>query len=296
MEGKLRWAFRTGLFLVVLSWFSFTIYQLGKGIFNGIDVPSTDVLATIGLSFRAAAAFIAFIAILFYLAKRDLSLPEALASLRWVLLLEAVYWFSLIPSGIWGIQIFLRPGTFGRYPGELFLIGTGLPCLTESILLPVVLGMLFLKLNPAKPAKNAIKWGLIAATAYIFVYWLLYTTQWLSDVILSGIGVITMYPVNILGFALTAGFLFFLVVYAGVYAKKSSGTETPTGLDLRKAGAIVIAFGLYFDVTLLLWLLFGSPSGGTIFHTFFVGHNMDLWLVSLPLVGLPLMLYKKKDD
>jgi hypothetical protein len=293
MEAKSHWALRIGLFLVVLSWFSFTTYQLGKGILNGIDVPFTDLPATIGLSFRAAAGFIALIAILFYLAKRDLSVTEALASTRWVLLLEAAYWFSLISSGIWGFQIYFQPGAFGRYPSELFLVGTGVPCITESVLLPVILGILFLKLNPAKPAKNAIKWGLIAATAYIFVFWLLYTTQWLSDVILSGISVISLYPVNIFGFALTAGLLFLLAVYAGVYGKRSFGTETLTALNLKKAGAIVTAFGLYFDVTLLLWLLFGSPSGGTIFHTFFVFHNMDLWLATLPLVGIPLIFYGK---
>jgi hypothetical protein len=295
MGAKPYWAFRIGLFLVIVSWFSFTTYQLAKGILNGIDIPSTDVLATIGLSFRSAAAFIALIAILFYLAKRGLSPPEALASMRWVLLLEAVYWFSLIASGIWGFQIYFQPGTFGRYPGELFLVGTGVPCMTESILLPVVLGMLFLKLNPAKPAKSAIKWGLIAATAYIFVFWLLYTTQWLSDVILSGIEVISLYPVNIFGFALTAGFLFLLAVYTGVYARNSLRTETLTALNLKKAGAILTAFGLYFDVMLLLWLLFGSPSGGTIFHTFFVFHNMDLWLTALPLVGVPLIFYGKQQ-
>lgn len=291
MEAKSYWAIKTGLFIVVLFWFSYTIYQLGKSIFNGIDIPFTDVPATIGLSFRAAAGFIALITVLFYMVKRDLSPPEALTSMRWIMLLEAAYWFSLFPSAIWGFQ-----ASFPMYPQELFIIGTGIPCLAESVIMPVALGALFLKLSAKKPATGAIKWGLIAGTAYIFVLWLNYTVQWWSDVILSGIGFISLYPVTIFGFALTAGGLLLLTLYAGIYAKRSFGTDALAGLNLKKAGAIVIALGLYFDVSLLSWLLFGSPSGGSIAYTFFVFHNMDLWLLLLPLVGLPLILYGKQNS
>jgi len=91
MEAKSDWAFKIGLFLVVVFWFSFTIYQLVKATYNGIDIPFTDVPAAIGVGFRVAAGFIALITLLFYMVKRDLSKPEGLTSLRWVLLLEAVY-------------------------------------------------------------------------------------------------------------------------------------------------------------------------------------------------------------
>jgi hypothetical protein len=62
MEAKSNWIFKAGLFLVVLFSFSFTLYKLGKGIFNGIDIAFRDVPAAIGLSFRAASGFIALIA------------------------------------------------------------------------------------------------------------------------------------------------------------------------------------------------------------------------------------------
>jgi hypothetical protein len=101
VETKSFWSFKIGLLFVVASWFIFTLYQLGKSIFNGIDVPFTDVPATIGLSFRAAAAFIALSTVLLYLFKKDLPTPEITASLRWILLLEAAYWFSLFPSALW---------------------------------------------------------------------------------------------------------------------------------------------------------------------------------------------------
>jgi hypothetical protein len=290
MEAKSNWTFKTGLFLVVLFWFSFTIYQLGKATYNGIDIAFTDVPAAIGLGFRVAAGFIALITLLFYMVKRDMSPLEALTSMRWIVLLEAVYWFSLFPSAIWGFQT-----SFPMYPRELFIIGTGVPCLAESIVMPVALGALFLKLSAKKPARGAIKWGLIAGTGYIFVLWLNYTAQWWSDMILSGIDFISLHPLNAFGFALTAGGLLLLTLYSGVYSKRSFGTDVLTGLNLKKAGAIIIALGLYFDVLILSWLLFGNPSEGSISYTFFMFHNMDLWLLSLPLVGLPLALYEKRD-
>jgi hypothetical protein len=289
METKSNWAFKIGLFLVVLFWFSFTIYQLGKATYNGIDIPFTDVPAAIGLGFRVTAGFIALITLLFYMVKRDLSPPEALTSLRWILLLEAVYWFSLFPSAIWGFQT-----SFPMYPRDLLIIGTGVPCLAESVVMPVVLCALFLKLNTKKPAAGAIKWGVIAGTAYIFVLWLNYTTQWWSDVIISGVDFISLTPLSTFNFALTAVGLLLLALYAGVYTKRSFGTDVLAGLNLKKAGGIIIALGLYFDVSWLSWMLFASPSQTGIAYTFFMFHNMDLWLLSLPLVGLPLMLYKKR--
>lgn len=285
-----HWIFKIGLFLVVLSWFSFTLYQLSKSIINGVSVPFTDMPGIIGLGFRAAAGFVALVTILFYLVKRGFSLPEVVTSTRWVVLLEAAYWASLLPSAIWGFQF-----NSIRYPREFIIIETALPCLVEAVLMPAVLSVLFLKFNLKKPAEGAIKWALIAGTATIFVFWFNYAMQWWAEVILRGIGFITLYPVNVFGFALTAGGLLALTLYAGAYAKKSSGTETLTGLNLKKAGVIVTAFGLYFDITFLLWLLFGSPSGWSIWHTFFVYHNVDLWIMTLPLAGLPLLFSKQNS-
>lgn len=287
METRSYWAFKIGLFLVALFWFSFTMYQLYSSILNEA-VHFTDIPGSIGLGFRTAASFIALVTILFYLVKRDLSLPEVVTSMRWVVLLEAAYWVSLLPSAIWGFQT-----VSSRYPRELFIIEAGLPCLVESIVVPAVLVMLFYELSLKKTAKNAIKWGLISAVAYLFVFWFNYLSQWWSQIIWdSSIDFISLYPINAFEFALTAGGLLLLTLYAGVYAKKSAGTETLTGLNLKSAGFIITAFGLYFDVIFLLWLLFGDIGGWNLWHTFFIDHNVDLWIMSLPLAGLPLLFSK----
>lgn len=289
MENRVFWLFKIGLFLVVFSWFAFTMYQLYLGILN-VAVPFTDIPGGIGLGFRAAAGFVALITILFYLVKRDLPLPEVVTSMRWIVLLEAAYWVSFLPSGIWGFQTVIR-----GYSREFFIVETGLPCFIESILVPVVLVMLFYQLSLRKPAKNAIKWGLISVVVYIFVFWFNYLSQWWGQIIWTSIGFVTLYPVNAFGFALTVGGLFLLMLYAAVYAKKSAGTDALTGLNLKSAGIIVTAFGLYFDIIFFLWLLFGSVGGWNLWHTFFIYHNVDLWIMSLPLVGLPLLFLKNQD-
>jgi len=291
MSIKSDWPVKIGLFLVALSWFSFTLYEFSLAIVNRVivwPIILTDVPGAVGLGFRAAAGFVAVISILFYLAKRDLSGPEAIMSLRWVVILEAAYFVSFFPSGLWGLTYDVTYLS-SSFPSGLLIVETGLPCLVESTVIPVVLVMLFFELNPKKSAKDAIKWGLISGTVYLFVYWFNYTSQWIADIMLSGIGFVSLYPINALGFALTAVGLLLLALFAAHFSQRTLGKEILTKLDLKRIGVIVTGFGLYFDLTFLLWILFGSVGGWSIWHTFFVYHNADLWCLSLPLVGLPLL-------
>jgi hypothetical protein len=64
-------------------------------------------------------------------------------------------------------------------------------------------------------------------------------------------------------------------------------------VDLRKVGVVITGFGLYYDLTYLLWLLFGMVGGSNIWHNFFIFHNVDQWMLGLPLAGLPLLFHKK---
>ncbi|MEM2911475.1 MAG: hypothetical protein QW146_03105 [Candidatus Bathyarchaeia archaeon] len=286
MSKSFNYFFKFGMFIVVLSWFIFTLYQFGKGIM-GQMVYFTDVPGSVGLGFRTAAGLIALVLVLFNLFKRNLSPMELLISVRWVILLEAFYWLMLFPSAIWGFQ-FEGLG----YSKALLIVSTGLPCLVEATLTPTILFLLFIRLNPKNSTKVKIKWGLVAGTTYIFVFWFNYTMQWFAEIIRSGVSFITYYPVNAFAFALTTGGLFTLMLYSLIHAKKSLDREPFEYFDFKRIGIIITAFGLYFDVIFLLWLLFGSPSGWTLWHTFFIYHNMDLWALTLPLVGIPLIFSK----
>lgn len=230
MNTRSDWSVKIGLLLVCLSWFSFTFYEFVAGVVHrGITWPVifTDLPGTLGLGFRTGASFIAVVTVLFYVCKRDLSKPEALMSLRWVLVFEAANFVSLLPSGLWS---FVTP-----YAQTLLIIvESTLPCLVESILIPVVLTKLFFELNPNKPAKGAIKWGLIAGAVYLFVFWLNYTCNWLGTIITKGVEYVSLYPVNLFSFILTSVGLLLIALTAAFFAKKSIGKEDLATFDFRR--------------------------------------------------------------
>jgi hypothetical protein len=293
-ENKLDGPLKFGLLLVTLSWFLYTFYQFAKSALYGstADFPFwlvlTDNAAIIGFGFRTAGSLMAVIAVLFYVCNRKLSKPEATMTLRWILVTEIVYWLSLFPSGIWGI-LPVPEDVVTAGLGFVFVIETGIPCLVDSLAVSLVLIKLFFELNPNKPSKGAIRWGLISATVFAFVFWLDNTSNWIAAIIQKGVDYILLYPINLLSFCLTSVGLLVLALYVAYFTRKSIGTETLTSLDLPKIGAILICLGLYFDIVYLLWLFFGSVGGWGLWYQWILGHNMNLWALSLPLMGLPLL-------
>ncbi|MBC7131314.1 hypothetical protein H5T51_08940, partial [Candidatus Bathyarchaeota archaeon] len=276
-----------GLFAIATSWFVFTTYYFGKATVGGIEVPITDIPGFIGLGFRTAAALIAFIAMLFYLFRRNLSSQEALMTFRWILLLEAVYWLTLLPSAYWGLVF----EGFG-YWRELIIVSTGIPCLVEALVIPAALFLLFIKLNPKASVHKHLGWGLTSGALYMLVFWFNYSMQWAAEIMRSGLGFVTIHPANTVSFILTVFGLFALSLYAFSSAW-SFWRDEAKELNLKVLGLIILAFGVYFDINYLMWLLFGSPGGWNMWHIFFIHHNADLWMLALPLAGLPLYYNEK---
>ena len=300
-EPKFYSSLKIGLLTVSIAYFLFTLHALftlswiGEWEYLGGGSASfwiliTDVSAYFGLVFRFTASLIAVVAIIFYFAKEGISEPTLFKVLRWILVLEAVYWVPLFLSGLMGFLPVNLSG-FGATGFSLsLLITTGIPCLVSSIAIPVALFKLAFNLKPNKPPKNAIKWGLIAGTAYVFVFWLNNTGMWIATLMSNGTEYLITYPENLLSFALTTIGLLALAVFTAYFTKKSIGTETWETLKLRTVGAIIVALGLYFLWNYLTWIFFGGWSD---WYAWFLGHNLDLWLLSLPLVGLPL-LFKRQ--
>jgi hypothetical protein len=213
-------------------------------------------------------------------------------AIRLVLILEAVYFaVTFFPSAFSGI---LRLNFIGTSFGQIMAISSTLPCLIESTLIPVVLIILSLKLAPGKPAQGAIKWGLIAGTSYILVFWLNNMGNWIGAVIQRGTEYVVLYPVNLFSFVLTTVGLLVLTLYAAYFSKKSFGKESLSDIGFSKIGLFVTALGLYFFVTYMLWIFFDSVGGWSMWYAWFLGHNVDLWIMTLPLVGLPLLFERKK--
>jgi hypothetical protein len=282
---------KIGLLLAVLTWFFFTGYEFLKGAFNiyrnSFWVSLTDTAGTFGLGFRTVAALIAVFTILFFILKKDLSKPELLMSVRWILLGEIVCFLALFPAAIWGLTILFGANTSSFGLGNF--VESTLPVMIESIGIPAVLAKLFLELNPNKPAKGAIKWALIAGTLYIFVHWINNTGNWIGAITRKGLDYVSAYPDHILSFGLTSIGLLALALYSAYFTKKAIGANSLAELNLRKAGAIISALGLYFVVIYAMWLFLGTDSKWSTWYAWFLGHNMDLWAMALILVGVPLL-------
>ncbi len=218
---------RTGLFFVAFAYFTFAFYEFTLSIFHrGTIWPMivTDVPSVIGLGLRTAAGFIAVVTVLFYVTGRDLSGPETGMSLRWIVLLEAGYFLSLLPSGLLGLA-------FGVTSFSNFVEST-LPCLVESIGIPILLAKLFFELSPRKPVKSPMKWVLISGTFYLLVYWLNNSGNWISAAIDKGAAYV-LKPANLFSFIITTVGLLILTIYSAYFSKKSFGIEALSEFDLK---------------------------------------------------------------
>ncbi|MCX8151072.1 MAG: hypothetical protein N3D85_06195 [Candidatus Bathyarchaeota archaeon] len=266
------------------------MYKFGLTVLNLTDVPVTDMPGSVGFGFRAAASFIALIVSLFYLVGRELSKAELITSLRWIVLLEAAYWLLFLPVGFWGFNF-----QSVLYSREFFIIEAGLPCLLQAIVMPTVLGILFFKLSPAKSSINALRWALVVLAAYMFVFWFNYTSQWWSEIYLQGTAFLLSSARYAFEFSLTVVGLFLVAVYSAVYAKNFFKTKSLDDFNPKKVGLILVVLGLYFDVILVLWFMFGRSAVLTVWPTFAVLHNVDLWMATLPLIGILLFFTKKRQ-
>ncbi|MGD0203137.1 MAG: hypothetical protein ABSC20_04440 [Candidatus Bathyarchaeia archaeon] len=309
-EEKFYTPLKIGLLIVVLSYFLFTLHatftlswigEWNRGGHYYFDIFITDISGLVGLIFRFAASILALGAMIFYFAKKNISKPAAYTILRWILVLEGIYWLSLLTTGVTDVQSLISASSHMNLNSLLrsFALGA-LPSLVESIAPPIALFIFALKLSPNKPAKNAIKWGLITGTIYIFVFWLTNSSMWLITWEVKGTGYLASYQENLLSFILTIFGLLALSIYTASFAKKSIGAETLQELKLKTIGAIILAFGMYFLWNYLTWIFFGGNYLWSTWYAWFLGHNMDLWMLSLPLLGIPLLfadkIHEKNDS
>jgi hypothetical protein len=293
---------KIGLLIVILAYFLFTFHAMftlswigeweSIGRTSGFVIFVEDVSGTIGLIFRFVGSLIALGAVIVYFFKKNLQTPTTMKILKVILIFEAIYWLGLLASGVMPL-IYLRGGNRPITSVLTSVFLSDIPCFVESLAIPIALFMLASKLSPNKPAKEAIKWGLIAGTVYIFVFWLVNTTIWISTIRTKGVEYLTIYPENLVSFILTTIGLLVLTVFSAYFSKNTIGNENLDVTKLRTAGAIITALGLYFLWNYLTWIFFGKTELWSSWYAWFLGHNLDLWILAIPLVGLPLLFRRR---
>lgn len=294
---------KIGLFIVALAYFlfafhdTFTLSWIGEwnrfepGHFLS-DIYWEDWIGFVGTFFRLAAGIVAVAAVVSYFVKRSISRATVFNSLRSIAVLEGIYWvLSFLPTGYYETRALILAGGPLMPTLHAFAL-SDLPVLVESIALPIFLFVLAYKLSPAKPLNVGIRWGLIYGTFYVFTLWLLNLTLWITVIQepFKGTDYLTSYPQNLLSFILTAAGLLALGFYTAWFTVKSRNAQSLQEVNLRVAGVIILALGLYFLWNYLTWIYFGGWSD---WYAWFLGHNEDLWILSLPLLGVPLLFEKR---
>jgi hypothetical protein len=300
---------KTGLLIVAVAYFlltlhaMFTLSWIGEWeSFGGslrLIILAEDISGAIGVAFRLVASAIALGTVILYFAKKGLPINRVKKLVRLVLIGEAIYWLGLLTTAVLslsstlGITIWRVNGHVSNIPMFTSILIYAIPLLIESIVIPAVLFRLSYEMQSNKPLKGAIKWGLIAGTVYILVFWLTSTAIWVSTVLRQGIQYLTAYPENMLSFTLSSFGLLALTIITAYFAKKSMATESQQKLDIQTIGVIITVLGLFYLWNYLSWIFFGKDETWSYWYLWFLG-NPNLWLLSLPMVGLPL-LFKQKS-
>ena len=300
MKGSSNLFVKAGLSVVILSWLVYTAYRFEKSVSWFVEhfiyqVPMTiqeplvvDIMGTVGLGFRTAAALIALVSFFIFLRGREPSRLVKLVSVG--VLLEAIYFLTFIPAAIY--FVFLTSML-------LLLVETGVPIMAQAIVMPIVLLRLRSKLvSPAGSYVEVVKWACIVGVSYLFVFWLNFSMQWFGTFIMPeiyssaypgyGISYVLDYPLNMFSFLLTlVGLLLLMVffVWSSTLAMKGYAEK----LSLKRVGVTLTAFGGYFLLIYLLFLVFGPVGGYSLWNAVFIHHSVDLWCATLPALGIPLL-------
>jgi hypothetical protein len=312
MKSSRNFLLKAGLSVVLCSWLAYSVYWLFKVI---IAWPQafTDALlidwllegaGTLGLVFRIGAVLAALLGVVNFLKGKEISRVVKLVG--FAVALEAFYFLCFIPSAVFGFQ-----AGFGLSGGHTligeeerlwFIIETAIPTLMEAIIMPVSLLKLRSKLTPSLKSRNEItKWACIVGVSYIIVFWLTYVTQWIATfmqpesyaTIYPGYGMtyILDQPLNMFTFLLTAVGLPLLTVFF-FWSTRTAIREPTAGLNLRRVGLTLTLLGGYFITIITFFRIFGTVGGSSIWIIFFIYNNADLWCVTLPALGIPMILRK----
>jgi hypothetical protein len=189
--------------------------------------------------------------------------------------------------------------------GLWFIFETAIPTLVEAIIMPLSLLKLKSKLkSPVQSQSEVTKWACITGLSYLIVFWLTYLTQWIATFLQPvsyasvypgyGLAYVSNYPINMFTFIFTAVGLPLLMLFF-VWSSLPAMRDSHSKLDLRKTGITLTLLGIYFITIIAVFSIFGAVGGASIWIIFFMFNNPDLWCISLPVLGIALILTNRRS-
>jgi hypothetical protein len=267
---------------------------------------SEGVTGSIAIVLRAFAGLFAVYAAALYWRKKDTAMASIRRNVSRALAFEAGFFLFLIPSIIAGLaynSTSLYLFYFDHTPGLLLIYGTVIPCLAIVLTVPPLLLKLRGAVKKADGTQEIHKWSCLTGVAYLLVvFWFNYCLLWAGMTVPYprayqefGLSFITV-PVNFVSFALTVFGLFALGLTL-LAATFPAIKKQPSPLNLTRVGAVMVAFSGYFIFTVAYFYLTGGYSAhpSVWYEVISPGHNANLWAVALILIGVPMMLYSKRQ-
>jgi hypothetical protein len=135
----------------------------------------------------------------------------------------------------------------------------------------------------------------------ISAFWLVNTSIWVSIIRSRGIEylwnvivqvdggqLVTFHPEHLVSFITSAFGLLAIMIYTGYLTTKSTRIAAIQNLRLGSIGIVILGLGLFYLWNYYSWVLFAGDIWNN-WYAWILGHNMNLWMLSLPLLGVPLL-------
>jgi hypothetical protein len=292
------------VFVVLFSWLLYSMFWVFHAFSYWWVIPYMHDVFTKpsylsfsgGIILRTVAALLAILAAGSFLSKGWS--PRVAKLVMAAVILESIYFISYFPAA--GV---------GPQTGDwVTTVEATFSTIMAVFLVPVPLFMLASRMRKDPNSfAEFLKWASIAGVAYIFVFWIKYTSNWLATFIATGadylfydpgagLNYVLKYPSNMLMFLLTVVGLFLLALIllwiVLPLIRKTPGAKP----NLRGIGLVLTLLGGYFITIIAMNAVLGPVGGISLFTDYFHNLNVDRWMVILPVLGVPLMLTPKNRE
>ncbi|MCW4029087.1 MAG: hypothetical protein NWE92_05510 [Candidatus Bathyarchaeota archaeon] len=323
-------SYRFWILVVACTYFAYAVYYMASGMRDSIGMLSNQWLysslsvnpwwwmvlfyssegagGSVAIIVRAVAGVFAVYGAYLFWRKKDTLMPRIKRCLSIFLLLEAVFYLTLIPSIIAAAVYNLAADPtlfyFGHTPEALLLYVTFIPCTAIVLVVPPLLLKLRTTINHNASTAEIGKWASLAGVGYLFVvFWFNFSMMW-SGVAVPYTRVYEQYgldfmlqPANLFSFVLTV-FGLLAVALTALFATLPLIKQQPKKPSLAGVGAALAGLGGYFITTAVYYYATGGYSAHPSVWYEVIGplHNPNLWVISLVFLGLSLIFYRRNSE